>query len=345
MIKKIALDNNHEWDKIVKSFSKYDVHYLSSYSKAFISDEGVKPVLIYFENGLTRAINVILIRDIGLSDKFIGRLEVGEWFDISTPYGYGGFIIEGNDFQNLENEYVSFCKFNGYISEFTRFNLFSNYKDIFTGKLETNTLNVVKNLDGDFESLIMDCEHKVRKNIKKAAKFGLKIEIDTTGERYSDFLRIYHDTMDRNNASSNFYFNKSFFEMINTMKGNFAYFYVLYEDEIISTELILVDNEKCYSFLGGTLSDYFDCRPNDFLKAEIIRWANQQEIKNFVLGGGYGENDGIFRYKKSFSPRGLYSYYIGKRIFNDEKYKFLLQFNDETSREKIDNGFFPEYRV
>ncbi|MCB6759171.1 GNAT family N-acetyltransferase, partial [Phocaeicola vulgatus] len=83
-----------------------------------------------------------------------------------------------------------------------------------------------------------------------------------------------------------FYFNREFFEKINKMKGNFAYFYVLYENKIISTELVIYGTENAYSYLGGTDSQYFGLRPNDFLKFEIIKWAKEKGLRNFILGGG-----------------------------------------------------------
>ena len=42
-----------------------------------------------------------------------------------------------------------------------------------------------------------------------------------------------------------------------------------FEDKPISTELIIVNENVMHSFLGGTISDYFNLRPNDFLKIEI----------------------------------------------------------------------------
>ena len=32
-----------------------------------------------------------------------------------------------------------------------------------------------------------------------------------------------------------------------------------------------------------------------------------------VLGGGYGADDGIFRYKRSFAPHGLVPFFVGRR--------------------------------
>ena len=33
-----------------------------------------------------------------------------------------------------------------------------------------------------------------------------------------------------------------------------------------------------------------------------------------MLGGGYGADDGIFRYKRSFAPHGLVPFFVGRRV-------------------------------
>ena len=122
-----------------------------------------------------------------------------------------------------------------------------------------------------------------------------------------------------------------------------CYFHVLYEGQVISTELVIYGSENAYSYLGGTDSHYFHVRPNDFLKVEIIKWAKEKGLRNFVLGGGYGSDDGIYRYKKSFAPEGEMDFYIGKRIIDKEKYDQFTRMNFNLI--EMDSDFFPLYRT
>ena len=57
-------------DDIVRSFKTYDVYYLSGYARAFEQNGDEKAVLIYFEKEDTRAINVVMKRDIADCDEF-----------------------------------------------------------------------------------------------------------------------------------------------------------------------------------------------------------------------------------------------------------------------------------
>jgi hypothetical protein len=344
MITIVPIEESAKWDSIVKSFDRYDVYYLSCYAKAYERIGDGKPLLFYYESDTAKAMNVVMKRDIAESKPFLGKLEKNRWFDLSTPYGYGGFWIEGEDCESLEKEYVELCKEKGYISEFIRFHLYTKYTDVFEGKIESCTGNVVCPLDPDMEDIIKGFEHKVRKNMKRAHTAGLQVEIDEEGRRLKDFLDVYYGTMDRKDAKSYYYFPEEFFHTINELKENTVYIHVLYEDKVISTELILYGKENGYSFLGGTDSRYFHLRPNDFLKVEAIKWLKEKGLKRFVLGGGYGKDDGIFRFKKSFAPDNIRRFYIGKRIFNREKYDEIMAIRNGERGFQCNNGFFPQYR-
>lgn len=103
--------------------------------------------------------------------------------------------------------------------------------------------------------------------------------------------------------------------------------------------------ENCYSYLGGTYRDYFDLRPNDFLKYEIIKWAKDKGLKNFVLGGGYGADDGIFQYKTCLAPKGVVDFFIGRKVFDEEKYQALVSIRRKNDMNIEESKFFPTYRV
>lgn len=343
-IREINTDQCDIWNQLVRSFTGYDVFYLCEYVRAFQYHGDGNPILLYFNNGKTRALNVVMKRDIAKDTHFKGLLPLETYYDISTPYGYGGFIIEGEDYEEVNRAYEEYCIEHGIISEFVRFSLFNGYEKVYGGEVETRTRNIVRSLDMNPEEMLMDFEHKVRKNLKKARANNLRIEIDEKGEKLPEFLNVYYKTMDRNNATTMYYFKDEFFKILNTMKDNIVYFNVYDDNVIISTELVIYSEDYCYSYLGGTLEEYFDLRPNEFLKYEIIKWAYEKELKYFVLGGGYGEDDGIFKYKKSFAPKGIKEFYIGKKIFDSKKFDYLVGIREKSGDFNSHTEFFPKYR-
>ncbi len=344
MIEIISIEEEEKWNSVVKQQGDYDVFYLASYAKAFAKQGEGTPILIHCTEGEKSAVSVMFKRDIADCEYFAGKLSHGEAYDLISPYGYGGFWGQQGITPKMLEEYQNYCKENHFVCEFVRFELFSDYYKQYAGEVETRTHNVVRSLEMPIDEMLMDFEHKVRKNIKHAQRENLQILIEENGNHMEDFLRIYYGTMERNDASDTFYFDRTFFETINEMSGHYVYVYVLHEEKIISTELIIFGTEHAYSYLGGTDSEYFNVRPNDFLKFEAIKWLKERGLKTFVLGGGYGADDGIFRYKKSLAPNGIVDFYIGRNIFDEQEYKRLVE-SRERNGEVLDEAYFPKYRA
>ena len=128
-----------------------------------------------------------------------------------------------------------------------------------------------------------------------------------------------------------------------------TYVHVFDGEEIISTELLLLSSDTIYSFLGGTLACAFDKRPNDLLKHEVCRHGISAGMEDFVLGGGYGRRDGIFRYKLSFAPSGTVAFRGGRAVHDPERYGHLIErrrrYEHAPGREwEPRETFFPAYR-
>ena len=341
-INELHIDDPDKWNHIVRSFPDYEVFYLAEYAKAFMQENPLNgiPLLLLYENGKERAINVVFKRDIALDENFLGKLETGKYYDLITPYGYGGFRGTIIDWDSLNNTYEAYCLNQNYICEFVRFELFGDYAYHYNGEIECRTHNVVRSLDIPLDEMWMDFKQKVRKNVKRANTYNLGIIIEATDRHLDDFLRIYYSTMERTNANRVFFFSKHFFECMCKMRDNIMFFHAVFEGEIISTELVLYGAHNCYSYLGGTDASYMHMRPNEFLKYEVIKWAKERGLKNYVLGGGYGSDDGIFQYKLALAPNGIRDFYIGKKIFNQADYDLLVTLREYDSH----SSFFPLYR-
>jgi hypothetical protein len=273
--------------------------------------------------------------------------------DTTSPYGYGGAFISGDVRAHAEQFWTdvsSWQRSQGIVAEFLRFSLFEDDLLPYPGEREQKLVNVVRTLELDEESLWRSYEHKVRKNVNKARRSGVTIDVDTRGERVDDFLRIYETTMDRRDAAKGFYFPRSFFEtIVRELDGWFAFFHARREGRTISTELALVSGENVYSYLGGTDAESFEYRPNDLLKHELILWSKRAGKRRFVFGGGYSMDDGIFRYKRTFAPEGLVPYYVGRRVVDEARFGALSEAHVAAARAvdptwTPDPSFFPVYR-
>ena len=114
--------------------------------------------------------------------------------DVITPYGYGGPFFWGEDraavTESFWRAFDEWAAGERVVSEFVRFSLFEDELLPYPGEREQKLVNVVRDLDSTADELWMDVEHKVRKNVKKARRSGIRVEFDDTGARLDDFLRL-----------------------------------------------------------------------------------------------------------------------------------------------------------
>jgi hypothetical protein len=259
--------------------------------------------------------------------------------------------MSDDDATSFWDAHRSFVRSSRILSVFARLALFPEELLPFDGEVSVNAPNVVRDLSIGEEAIWRDYAHKVRKNVNRARANGLTVEIDLTGSAIDVFADVYWETMRRRSAAEGYFFGLEFFRrIVRDIQGGFAFFHVLAEDRVVSTELVLVSAQRLYSFLGGTREEALDLRANDLLKHEIIRWGCAQGKKAFVLGGGYGGADGIFKYKLGFAPQGETPFRVGKSVVDVASCDRLVELRREWERQsgrdwRPRENFFPSYRA
>lgn len=347
------LEDTEKWLALWKSWQQREIYAHPNYLKLY-TDEKSRAFCAALQTTNTCILYPFILRDLTVEPFW--SLDIGSAADIVTPYGYGGAFVWGNtNIPAITNQFWAdfhnWAKKQNLVSEFIRFSLFSDTLLNYPGKKEQKQPNIVRNLNLEENLLWMDFKQKVRKNVNKAKRSGVTIKLDATGENLDDFLRLYEDTMIRRNASEGYYFPRSYFEQIHqTLAGQFMYFHAIHNEKIISTELVLVSAENVYSFLGGTDSNSFNLRPNELLKYEIIIWAKTHHKHQFILGGGYESEDGIYQYKLGFAPEGIIQFYVGHRVLNPDLYEKLVNNKIALIKSKgyewvPNQNYFPMYRA
>lgn len=186
MLTVYTLDQASEWDAIVRTFSEYDTYWLSGYVRAFHLHGDGTPLLFHYDNGGVRGINVVMRRDIASDRRFGSKLSEDTYFDFATPYGYGGWLIEGSDTTSLFETYEAWCKKNRIISEFVRFHpvlknhraAVNAYEVIALGKTVTMDLRspeiIWENLTSQNRNKIRKAQKKRHTHIQRQVCFGLR---------------------------------------------------------------------------------------------------------------------------------------------------------------------------
>lgn len=347
VLKVYTLEQERDWNAIVRSFDKYDIYWLNGYVKAFYLHGDGEPLLFYYEGNSTRGINVVMKRDISKDKHFNGEIKAGKYFDFTTPYGYGGWIIEGKNVEDLFNSYIRWIETNGVISEFVRFHPIVKNHGVCYSFYDIVQLGEVVHMDlSSTEEIWNNITSKNRNMIRKAIKNGVKIYSGRFPEIYKRFRVIYNSTMDKDNAEKYYYFNENFYtSILEDLPQNAQIFFAEKEENIIAASIILLANGYMNYHLSGSLKEYSTLAVTNLLLYEVALWGNANGYKTLYLGGGVGAGeDGLFKFKRSFYRGNLNHFFIGKKIYNKEKYDKLLLLRIKDNGKVEQSKFFPQYR-
>lgn len=343
MLTVYTLEQAEQWDAVVRSFKKYDTYWLSGYVKAFQIHGDGEPLLFHYEDRSSRGINVVMKRDVAKDEKFRGKIEGGQFFDFATPYGYGGWIIEGEETEQLFSEYLKWIEKNGIISEFVRFHPMVKNHEKCSGFYEVIQLGEVVHMDiSSPEDIWNNMISKNRNVIRKAIKNNVKIYNGRFPEIYEKFRTIYNATMDKDDAEEYYYFKEAFYDsVLNDLPQNAQVFWAEKDHRVIAASIMLAANGRMNYHLSGSLREFSSLAPGNLILYQAALWGCSNGYKTLYLGGGVGSGeDSLFRFKRAFNKKDLNHFFIGKKIYDKGRYEELL-----TKRKQIESqGFFPQYR-
>lgn len=275
------------------------------------------------------------------------------WVDAVSPYGYGGPFASGRvEWREYYVELLAWMHAARVLTCFVRLSLDAPVPQppLPVGlRAQEISKNIVVDLRRSMDEQWRHYAHKVRKNVNKARRAGLRVEITPGFSNLDGFLAVYHETMKRRQADAGYFFDSAFFEALD--RGGVGLLQAdVFDpaDHLLSTELVLMSRTTLYSFLGGTRQEAFPHAPNDLLKHEVIAYGHAHGMATFVLGGGYEPDDGIFRYKRGFDEEGIVTYFGLQLITDVAAYDDLSRASGSVKAEPIRDGnstFFPRYRT
>ena len=350
---KFEYTNKDKWDSIVASFPNHDVYYMHGYVAAFKIHGDGEPLLLYYDDGAMRGIYVAMLRDVAESQHFKGLIPKGELFDLISPYGYGGFIFDGeiNDcsMAQLSKELQELMSKRNVVSCFTRFNPILRNAELSRPFIDVVDLGKTIALDLTDEKVIWDnIISKNRNMIRKAIKNG--IEIHHTHERedlFETFREIYNATMEHDNAEPYYYFKEDFYRSIHRdLSNNYELFYATAGEEIVAMAIMIFANGKMHYHLSGSKIEYRNLAPSNLLLYKAALWGHGQGFSVFHLGGGVGSGeDNLYRFKATFNHNSDCRFSIGRQIFDQKQYEILVELRElQDSKFDKSQSFFPLYR-
>lgn len=338
----LTLKEKERWLHYIFAFpqEEQDIFMMPDYYELYENDKIKAECFVFHEND-----GIILYPYLKTNINYIVNSEIGgQYYDVEGAYGYNGIITRNTNTTLIENFGLSFkkyCRKENIIAEFVRFNpIIANYYKESYLDIELVNKVIIVDLNLDLEDLwFKSYEHAARKNIQKAKKNGVFIEFlwghECTQHWIDRFIEIYHNTLDRREAELLYYFDRQFFLCLcDKLPNNALFVFAINDGKAISCELVLLQGCTAYSFLGGTIYNYFPVRPNNLLKHEVIIKLKKLGLTQYCLGGGFEIEDNIYRYKKTFAKNNTVDFYIGKYVHNQMIYDKVCNLWAERHPEK-----------
>lgn len=345
MLTVFTLDQADEWDAVVRSFVEYDVYWLSGYVRAFFLHGDGDSLLLLYEGDGVRGANVVMRRDVADDRRFVQRIPRNLYFDLSSPHGYSGWLIEGDDTAGLFDAYQQWALEASIVSEFVRFHpLIENHRPC-EGFYDVVRLGEVVYMALESPDAIwQNLTSKNRNVIRKAMANGVRVHNGSHPSIYRTFRELYEQTMDRDGADEYYYFGDSFYRSLcEDLPHNAWVFWAEKDGTVLAASVILVANGRMSYHLSGRLAGEQggSLAATSLILYEAALWGCENGCVTFNLGGGVGSTaDSLFKFKRAFNKGPLSHFHVGRKVFDQARYDELL-----GMRGPAKSGFFPAYRA
>jgi hypothetical protein len=302
--------------------------------------------LFVFERDKEQIVYPLLLRP--LADLPFGRSPKASW-DVLSP-SFTGPISKGpvpDSWERFDADLAEYCRQEGIVTEFAHLHPWrqSPYLVARDGLNMDREIVYVDLSWSEDELWKYSFAHSCRKNITRARESGVELSLARTAQEIRDFHRIYTGTMERNQAAASYYFPQEYFlDFFHTMPDHCFFMLARHRGTVIAGTLYLHDGYNIYSYLGGADHRFQELRPTNAVIHETIQWGRKYGKRRLILGGGYRPDDGIFRFKSTFSPFRA-RFYVFKRIHLKDEYARLCRaWSDYHASDPAEVGYFPAYR-
>ncbi|MFD1031318.1 GNAT family N-acetyltransferase [Metaplanococcus flavidus] len=274
------------------------------------------------------------------------------YFDLVTPYGYGGPVIlncTNENKQELVEEFQTafegYCKKNNIVNEFVRFHPvlqnapdFSGCYDL-TFRRKTIGINL-KDYDDPIQS---EFSKSKQKSIQKSLKAGVEYKITINPCNLDDFQRMYFETMERKKADEVYFFGEKYFSRLLKYLGDHVLMVeIIHEGEVIGMGLNFIYGKMIHIHLSGTRLDSHHLAPSVMLRYALVKWGKENGMELIHEGGGKSgsPDDPLYVFKKQFGKNTEFNYYVSYKVWNEKIYEMLC--NSVDADNKV--GVFPTYQ-
>ena len=332
----------------------HDVYHLPDYvaldaqrtkttPKAFLLEEGEK---IFFAPYLLR------------SCADITKLEQSDTYDVISPYGYPGILMNEAAIKtpgfldSAINKFSSTLKEQGVCSAFLRLHPILGSEFINTCQsnyFQENGQTISIDLTLDTDTIWAKTRKGHQSTINKCIRLGFTAQTVSFAEYIDDFIGIYTETMDRVQAQDNYYFSREYFQGLIKLEDKIHLGIVEFEGEIVCACLFFESCNIIQAHLGGTKTEFLKHSPFNLLLHHMRLWGKARGNTYLHIGGGVGgKKDNLYTFKSGFSKQ-RHDFFTFRSIVDRYLYDDLIKIRAKSLNKSVEelklSPFFPAYRA
>ena len=330
-----------QWPELIAQSKQFDFYHTRAYQSL---EKGGDPLLFVARLGMDFLALPLIVRKIIQTD----------FKDCTSAYGYCG-PVSNLDFKDFPPELFDYFRseLNRYFKEQNIVTAFSRLHPIFIGDELFSNFGTIRNNNKtvaiDLGLSLAEQVKQYRKSVKSEinqlrGRKGYKVIEANSEQDIRTFIAIHQDTMNRVNATKNYFFGYDYFyNFLNNKCFTSKLLLAVKEGEIAAGAIFTITDKIMQYHLAGTKEEYIPDAPMKLILDEARLIGNQSGLKYLHLGGSVGENDDdpLFRFKAGFSDIRFRSR-VWQYIVDEEKYSELNKLF-KPNVEKTGN-YFPFYR-
>lgn len=345
---------SHEWNACLNQMIEKDIYFSANYFRLFEREEDQRAEMFVFSQNEQMIMYPYLLRDISHLPSIQAAGLQGDWYDISTPYGYGGPISNvppGEERRKLFREFgavfTEYCKSKQILTEFIRFHPLARnameYQEGLHTERNRNTVYVDLTVNSETE-LLRSYRSNHKRNVQKAKVSHSVIRRSNPAGRLETFAKLYYATMEDLKADDFYFFPLPFLQdTFHQLEGRLELFEVMDGSHTVASCIVLHEKPWMHYHLCGWDRNYIHWSPTKLLIHEAALWGLENGFEKFHLGGGYKGDDKLYQFKSGFNSKSEpLSYHLGKRVFFPEHYDNISSLYRD--RDQVEHDYFPIYR-
>lgn len=274
-------------------------------------------------------------------------------WDTFTPEYTGPLGLEPSAFRGgvdprFQDLLARHCREHGIVAEFAHLNPWSAATGLLdAASIELNREIVYIDLTAGRDRIwTSSLSSDARRMTRSAERAGVRVRHAESAEDVRAFHRLYTRTMERRQALARYFFPVEYFlRFFETMPDTSFFALAEHQGRLVAGGLYLHAGADVYWHLSAADMDFAHLRPVNGYVWETILWALDRGMQRMLLGGGYGRDDGVFRFKASFSPLRA-RFHVYKRIHDAEAYAALSRaWSARNGGRPPPSDPFPGYRA